>query len=297
MSHIHIPDGVLPVWLWLGGWVAALALVTVASKLGGRAGSRRAVPLLGAVSALVLVSMSSEIVPIAYHVNLTVIAGVLLGPWLGAIAAFIVVLTLALLGHGGITVAGLNTLVIATEMALGWALVRAGVRVFGKKRTGWVSAAATVLTLAVTTSLLVGIVALAGAGATGRETGSLDPESLEFRNPFSGGVIAIGLLGGDEHGHDAETEEGAGAGEGDVDAGGEDEHAADDHDAQAETGGLDVGRFAAVVFTLGPIGWLIEALVTAAIIGYVARVRPGLIFRGALASTERPRYGDEQGGH
>ena len=103
--------------------------------------------------------------------------------------------------------------------------------------------------------------------------------------------------GGDEHGHDAETEEGAGAGEGDVDAGGEDEHAADDHDAQAETGGLDVGRFAAVVFTLGPIGWLIEALVTAAIIGYVARVRPGLIFRGALASTERPRYGDEQGGH
>ena len=78
MSHIHIPDGVLPWWLWLSGWVAAAVLLTIAANRATRSGARRAVPLIGAVSALVLVSMSSEIVPIAYHVNLTVIAGVLL---------------------------------------------------------------------------------------------------------------------------------------------------------------------------------------------------------------------------
>ena len=273
MSHIHIPDGVLPWWLWLGGWALAFVLLAVASGRAKQAESRRAVPLIGAVSALVLVSMGSEIVPLAYHINLTVIAGVLLGPWLGAISAFIVVLVLALMGHGGITVVGLNTLVIATEMALGWALVRGGVRMLGRARIRPVAAVATVLTLAITTTMLVGIVALAGTGATARETGALDAETLEFRNPFSEGVLSIGLLG--EHGDETEAE----------------------HAAHAGEGGLSVARFAAVVYTLGPIGWLLEALVTAGILGYVARVRPSLVFGEPTAEDHHPRYGDEHGRH
>ncbi len=273
MSHIHIPDGVLPWWLWFSGWLLALGLLAVASRMATRSESRRAVPLIGAVSALVLVSMGSEIVPLAYHINLTVIAGVLLGPWLGAISAFIVVLILALLGHGGITVAGLNTLVIASEMALGWALVRGGTRLLGRARIRPVAAIATVVTLAITTTMLVGIVALAGAGATARETGALDAETLEFRNPFSDGVFSIGLLG--EH---------------------EGESAAE-HAAHAGGGGLSVKRFAVVVYTLGPLGWLLEALVTAGILGYVARVRPSLVFGAAATEDHHTRYGDEHGRH
>lgn len=272
MSHIHIPDGVLPWWLWVPGWLLALGLVAVASRFAVRGESRRAVPIIGAVSALVLVSMSSEIVPIAYHINLTVIAGVLLGPWLGVISAFIVVLVLALLGHGGITVAGINTLVIAAEVALGWALVRGFTRLLGTTRVRASAAIATVLTLAITTSMLVGVVALAGAGATGRETGALDTETLEFANPFSDGVFSVGLLG-DEH-----------AGE-----------TAEEH-AEHAGGTLSVRRFAAVVFTLGPLGWLLEALVTAGILGYVARVRPSLVFGRAYAEEHRARFGDEHGG-
>lgn len=272
MSHIHIPDGVMPWWLWLGGWALTLALLGLASHLGARSDTRRAVPLVGAVSALVLVSMSSEIVPLAYHVNLTVIAGVLLGPWLGAISAFIVVLVLALLGHGGITVVGVNTLVIASEMALGWALVRAGARLLGHRRIRAVAMIATVLTLATTTTLLVGIVAAAGAGATARETGALDAETLTFRDPFSDGVFELGLLGG--HGHEGESAE---------------EHAA--HAGESRT---SVRRFAAVVYTLGPPGWLLEALVTAGILGYAGRVRPSLVF-GAGDDGHRSRYGDEHG--
>lgn len=279
MSHIHIPDGVLPWWLWLTGWLATAVLLGVAANRATRSGSRRAVPLIGAVSALVLVSMSSEIVPIAYHVNLTVVAGVLIGPWLGMIAAFIVVLVLALLGHGGVTVVGLNTLVIGTEIALGWALVRSGTRLAGIGRIRPVAGVATVLTLAVTTTLLVGIVALAGAPATTRETGALDAETLEFRNPFSDGVLQLGLLGGHEH-------EGAEMGE---------DH--DEHDAHEEREGetLAVSRFATVVYTLGPIGWLLEALVTAAVLGYVGKVRPGLLFGGAGVQGRVARVGDEHG--
>ncbi|MHB1135839.1 MAG: energy-coupling factor ABC transporter permease [Coriobacteriia bacterium] len=273
MSHIHIPDGVLPWWLWIAGWLAAAALLGIAARRATRTGSRRAVPLIGAVSALVLVSMSSEIVPIAYHVNLTVIAGVLLGPWLGVIAAFIVVLVLALLGHGGVTVMGLNTLVIGTEIALGWALVRGGTRLLGIKKIRPVAGIATVLTLALTTTMLVGIVALAGAPATTRETGALDAETLEFRNPFSEGVFQLGLLGGDGHGE-------AEAGE-------------SEHGHEGET--LAVSRFATVVYTLGPIGWLLEALVTAAVLGYVGRVRPGLLFGGQGIQNRVARIGDEHG--
>lgn len=267
MSHIHIPDGVLPVWLWVAGWTAALALVWLASQVAKRADVRRKVPLLGVVAALVLVAMSSEIVPIAYHVNLTVVAGVLLGPWLALIAAFIVEVVLALLGHGGVTVIGLNTLMIGGEMVIGWALFRLAVRLFGRRRVRWSAAAATVVTLAITTTALVGIVALAGGGAAAsRETGALDPASLTFANPFGHGVFSINTLRGE-----------AGA------------------PAASGAGGLSVARFAAVVYTLGPIGWLIEALVTAAVLGYVARMRPGLVFEGALAAPTRTSLGDEEG--
>jgi cobalt/nickel transport system permease protein len=263
VSHIHIPDGVLPVWLWATGWVAALALVWIAAAVAKRADIRRKVPLLGVVAALVLVSMSSEIVPIAYHVNLTVVAGVLLGPWLGIIAAFIVEVVLALLGHGGVTVIGLNTLMIAGEIALGWALFRVAVRVLGRPRVGWATAVATVLTLAVTTTALVGIVALAGGGvAATRETGALDPATLTFANPFGGGVLSINTLRGESA-------------------------------AAAPGAGLSVARFAAVVYTLGPIGWVLEALIQAAVLTYVARVRPGLVFGGVLAERGRVVPGHE----
>ena len=265
MSHIHIPDGVLPVWLWLAGWIAALALVWIAAQVAKRADVRRKVPLLGVVAALVLVAMSSEIVPIAYHVNLTVVAGVLLGPWLGAIAAFIVVVVLALLGHGGVTVIGLNTLMIAGEMVLGWALFRLLTRMLGRGHVRWSAALATVVTLAITTTALVGLVALAGGGAAAtRETGALDPASLTFANPFGGGIVSINTLRGEAPA------------------------------TSPPAAGLSVRRFAAVVYTLGPIGWLIEALVTAAVLGYVARVRPSLVFGGALSGRARVPLGDEE---
>ncbi|TDB36963.1 MAG: hypothetical protein D9V44_10710 [Actinobacteria bacterium] len=265
MSHIHIPDGVLPVWLWLGGWIISAGLVWFASSRSRGADVRRKVPLVGIISALVLVSMSSEIVPIAYHINLTVVAGVLLGPQLAIVSAFVVQVVLALLGHGGVTVIGLNTLMTMTEMLLGWALFRGLVRLLGRTRVRTASGIATVVTLVVTTTLLVGVIAVSGVtGATARETGALDPQNLTFASPFSSGIVGVGLFSGGE---------------------------------PATAPAVGLRRFAAIVYTLGPIGWLIEALVTAAILGYVARVRPSLIFEGPLAPTERVLPGDEHGVH
>lgn len=268
MSHIHIPDGVLPFWLWASGWLLALVLVGLAGKLAERADARRKVPLLGVVSALMLVAMSSEIVPLAYHINLTVVGGVLLGPVLAPIAAFIVEIVLAMLGHGGVTVLGLNTLVMSFEMLAGWALFRLFVRALGRPRIRAAAVVTTVLTLAMSTTLMVGVVWLGGANATVRETGALDPSTLKFENPFSHGVLNVGLFSGGEH--PAASAGGA--------------------------AGLSLGRFAAVVYTLGPIGWVIEALVTAWVLGYVARVRPSLVFGSTLGAQERRPPGDEARG-
>lgn len=263
MSHLHIPDGVLPFWLWSSGWVAALVLVWSAS-IPYRHESSRRVPLLAVVSAMMLVAMSSEIVPIAYHVNLTVVAGALLGPMLSPVAAFIVVLMLALLGHGGITVVGLNMLVISAEMLLGWTLFTAGVRLAGRRRVRAVAAVATVVTLAITTSMVVGIVWLGGSQAAQRETGALNASTLKFESPFSHGVFSQGLFSGGEEPSPASL-----------------------------PAPLSVKRFAATVFVLGPIGWALEALVTAMVLGYVSRVRPSLLY-GATREERHPP-GDEVG--
>lgn len=270
MSHLHIPDGVLPIWLVVVGWVLTVAGIAVSSRLVSDEERRHRIPLVGAVAALMLVAMSSEIVPIAYHVNLTVVSGILLGPWLSIPTALVVVTVLGLIGHGGVTVIGLNTVVIATEMILGSVLFSAGTRLFGRHRAGLSAGVTTVVTLAFTTTLLVGIVALTGPIAATRESGAFDPETLRFENPFEHGVIGNLAFGHDEdeatHGQDGTDET-------------DPEEAAEEQEAES----LRLRRFALIVYGLGSIGWLIEALVTGGIIGFVARVRPALVFEGAAS--------------
>jgi len=261
VSHIHIPDGVLPLWLVGAGWLATAVMVTIAVSRASAEDARRRVPLVGAVAALMLVGMSSEIIPIAYHINLTVLAGILLGPWLSVITALVVDVMLALIGHGGVTVVGLNTLVISAEMILGWALFRAFARALGKRRAGLAAGAATVLALAISTTLLVVIVALGGSPSASRESGAFDPATLSFENPFGEGVFTNLIVAGE-------------------------------HEEQAPPQ-LSVARFAVTVFTLGSIGWILEALITALIVRFVARVRPGLVFKGAQAEPQRAPLGDE----
>src|SRR3990172_2594730 len=125
LSHIHVPDGVLPLWLVAVGWLAtALVLALCLRRVPADDWTRR-LALLGVIAALMVVGMTVEIVPIGYHLNLTVVAGIVLGPALGFIAAFIVNAILAMFGHSGVTVIGLNTLVIGSEVAVGYLLFRA----------------------------------------------------------------------------------------------------------------------------------------------------------------------------
>ncbi len=119
MSHLHIPDGVLPVAVWAPGLLAALLLLGLSARSLRRA-SRQSVAYQGALGALVLAAMAIEVPlgPLEYHLTLVGPVGVLLGPAAIFQVVFVASAILALVGHGGLTVVGLNALVLGAGGAL-----------------------------------------------------------------------------------------------------------------------------------------------------------------------------------
>ncbi len=158
MSHIHLPDGVLPLWLWVSGFAVAIFLAFLLSRFIKKEDLARKLPLMGMMAAAMVLGASIEIVPIAYHINLTVISGILLGPSLIFLATFVVNVILALFGHGGITVIGLNTLALSVEGIFGFLFFRLFWRIF--KRLTVTTFLATVLALSLSTFSMIGAVGL-----------------------------------------------------------------------------------------------------------------------------------------
>jgi ABC-type Co2+ transport system permease subunit len=109
---------------------------------------------------------------------------------------------------------------------------------------------ATVLTLAVTTTMAVAIVGISGINPRqALESGVLDPSTLRLENPFG------------KHAEEAPAEE--------------------DVPGESLPGeSLSLRRFATVVYILAVPGWLFEALLTSLMIGFIAKVRPDLLGLG-----------------
>ncbi|MGI6705035.1 MAG: energy-coupling factor ABC transporter permease [Clostridia bacterium] len=161
MSHIHLPDGVLSLpWVILGYGMTALFLFLAMRKLK-KEDIRKKVPYVGVIAALMLLTMSVPLGVIPFHLNLSVLTGILAGPALGFIVIFVVNVLLGFLGHGGMTVIGLNTLIIGAEIAVGSFLFR-----FLQKRINWVVSAgiATFVALILSTTLMVAVIVAADIG-------------------------------------------------------------------------------------------------------------------------------------
>jgi len=245
VSHLHIPDGVLPLWLVGLGWALTAVFLAAALLALRRADRGQLIPQIGIVSALLVAAMSTEIVPIAYHVNLTVLGGIILGPAAGFLAAFVVNVILALFGHGGVTVAGLNTLIVGAECVLGYAFFHLFTRLL-RSRIGLAAGLATVVTLFLSTTLSIGIVALSNVNpAQARDTGALNPATLSVANPFSEGLLANRIV-------------------------------TPEQEVQASSG-VSMTRFAVVIYGLGSVGWVLESLIVGYLVAFIVRVRPGLL--------------------
>jgi cobalt/nickel transport system permease protein len=159
MSHIHIPDGILPVWILLLGWLLTALLLFLCIKKVKKEEVAQKLPYIGMVSAIMILAMMIEIVPIAYHFNLSVIAGIILGPALAFISVFIVDMIIAMFGHGGVTVVGLNTLVIGLEAAAGFYLFHMFLKILKNKNSRVYSASiATICSLILSTLLMISFI-------------------------------------------------------------------------------------------------------------------------------------------
>jgi cobalt/nickel transport system permease protein len=158
MSHIHLPDGVLPVWLWASGFAVAILVGAILLRLTKKEELTKRLPLLGMMAAAMVLGASVEIIPPIYHINLIVISGILLGPSLIFLATFVVNVILALFGHGGITVIGLNTIVLSLEGITGFYLFRLLWKVL--KKLSIATFLATFLALVVSTLAMIGVVSL-----------------------------------------------------------------------------------------------------------------------------------------
>jgi cobalt/nickel transport system permease protein len=111
MSHLHIPDGLLPFWLWAGGLGLALLLLLRASRIA-RGHTPQQIAYHGALGGLMLAAMAVPLGPFEFHLTLAGPVGVLLGGAGAFQVAFVVSAILALMGHGGLTVVGLNALIL-----------------------------------------------------------------------------------------------------------------------------------------------------------------------------------------
>lgn len=123
MSHLHIPDGLLPAWLWAGGLVLALVLLARGSR-AARGRTPQQVAYQGALGGLMLAAMAVPLGPIEYHLTLAGPVGVLLGGTGAFQVAFVVSAILALMGHGGLTVVGLNALILGAGATVAYRVYR-----------------------------------------------------------------------------------------------------------------------------------------------------------------------------
>ena len=261
MTHIMVPDGVFPVWLWGLGWVVTIAMVGLVVLRTNREAMVRLVPLVGVMAALMTVAMSFALVPIAYEPHLTVVAGILLGPVYGFIAGLIFMVLRWLMGDGAITLIGINTLLMGAEITLGYLLFRGFLRLL-KERAALTAGISAFIALALTTGLFLGVVAAGNVNPFQGEMGELGAYSVEtgtIQDPFAEGVVALHVFEGDHEEHE---------------------------EAPTIVGESPFLVYARAVLVLGLIGWVLEGILVSLIIGFLARVRRDLVLPARVPAAQ-----------
>ncbi|MGE5485934.1 MAG: energy-coupling factor ABC transporter permease [Ignavibacteriales bacterium] len=189
MTHLHIPDAAIPGRIAVAGYALMALALSICLWTLRNSDARRSTALTGIVGAFMLLAMSVPLGPVPVHLNLAALAGVLLGPAMALICVFSVNLILALAGHGGITVVGLNTIVLGVQaVTAGWLFSRLYGRFGGNGRGAGVYAGlSTMVSVLLSLAVVFGVVSAAAIGE-----GPLDAHGVE-RTVALGGPI--GLLG------------------------------------------------------------------------------------------------------
>jgi len=244
MSHIHIPDGILPLWLWLSAYLVVFLYVILFKYFTSTKLKNKKIALIATFSAIMLIAMSILVIPPLYHLKLAALSGIILGPFYSVIAIFVVNLLLAFAGHGGITVVGLNTIVVSIEAILAYAGFKFLKNIL--KNTFIRAFLATLVSLIITLIVTTGIM----------YAGTRDLSSIVEHNHSD--CVSEECM--HEHSHEHS-----------------DEHSYDhSHEEPGHNEDFDLKKFILYVFTVGSIGLLLESFITAFIVNYLCKVKPDL---------------------
>ena len=183
--HIPIPDGVLPIWLWATGYLISLILVAYAIR---RVRGEEGKSTISAVMVAVMLVVQSIPLGVPYHINLSALTGIILGPWWALISVLVTNSVQASLGHGGVTIIGLNTLVVWSEDLVGYYLFNTLRRTVkqGKLNISLAAGGSVLVALILSTLLVLGIVVVSRIDPVQ----ALGPHGQEH---LPGGVLQVSL--------------------------------------------------------------------------------------------------------
>lgn len=124
---MHIPDGILPLPVTLGGYAASIALAWYCiRKIKQREDPRRDIPKAALLTAAFFVAslIHIPIPPTSVHLMLNGLLGILLG-WFAFPAVLIGLFFQAVMfGHGGLTTLGVNGIILGMPALVAFALFR-----------------------------------------------------------------------------------------------------------------------------------------------------------------------------
>ncbi len=244
MSHLHIPDGIISPWLWILGYIILGIYFLAVSVYLKKSAKYKKVAVVSVLGALMLLAMSIPIpFIIPYHLNLSALAGILVGPLYAGLAIFSVNFILAMVGHGGITIVGLNTVILTTEAATAFFLFKLLKKIFNNKIFPAVFIS-TFIALIVSTFLTVCVVY--------EGTRNLEYMTNHHRNYMCSGMESLRK--------DTNLNKQVGRG-----------------CPVAELETFDIKRFILLLLLTGSFGWTLESFITAFIAAYISRVKPDLL--------------------
>jgi cobalt/nickel transport system permease protein len=175
---MHIPDGFINLPTSAGFGAAAVGGVWYSIRRAARFLDDRRIPLAGLVAAFVFAAQMVNF-PVAAgttgHFLGGVLAAVLVGPWLGALALTVVLVVQGIFfADGGLSALGLNVFNMAVVGTLGgWLLYRGLIALLPKTRPATVAAAGVAAGVAVPLAAMAFVLEYAVGGAGGASVGTV----------------------------------------------------------------------------------------------------------------------------
>ena len=161
---MHVPDGILPIWLLAIMYAISGLMLYISVKKINKKFDNRLVPYMGVLAAVIFAAqlVNFPVPPSSGHLVGATLLAVMLGPWGGMLIIGMVLFVQALYGDGGLLTFGLNFFNMGVfSCLLGWALAlvlfKGLKRITDEKKSVLVSTSITSFIVTVLAAIVLGL--------------------------------------------------------------------------------------------------------------------------------------------